>query len=153
MWRISLTVIVLLWAMPAKAQCVGGLCRINPLKAPVADKARAVVKTLPKPIWTITRPGWKAVVHTAKATVKRTVLSHNYRTTAHERRCAMCLGQHLRNFHGKSYGELDEIGYKNWVRYHEGLHDSGVYEGSVGCVGGACSVGKRGNRILRRFGR
>ena len=144
MWRILLTLTIALWAATVAAQ-------FNPLRAPVADKAKAVVRAMPKPIWTITRPGWKAVVHTAKATVRPIVLTHNYRTTAHEQWCMMCLGQHLRNFHGKTYDQLDAIGYKNWVRYHEGLHDSGVFKRPVGCEGGACSVG--GGRVLRRLWR
>ena len=38
-------------------------------RAPIADKARAVVKALPRPIWTITRPGFVPVAKVARAAV------------------------------------------------------------------------------------
>jgi len=157
--KTALLAVVILFGLAtvAEAQCVGRVCPFNPLRAPIADKARVAIKALPRPIWTITRPGFvlaakvaKAAVHVAKATIRPVVLSHNWRTTAHERRCAMCLGQHLRNYHGKTYDALDAVGYANWVRHHEGLHDGGVYQGAT-CTGPDCSGGRTG--ILRRFRR
>ena len=66
--------------------------------------------------------------HSGGPTVAPAVLNHGYRTTQHERWCMMCLGQHLRNFHGQDYRALGELGYQNWVKYHETLHDEGVFK-------------------------
>ena len=64
-------------------------------------------------------------VHTAKPTVKPVVLNHTW--NQHGCLCAeMCVGQHLRNAHGKTYDGLDDIGYRNWSRYHRGLHNRGT---------------------------
>lgn len=98
-------------------------------------------RSMPRPVWTsdtVTELRLAAPIqvvepefeHTAKPTVKPVVLNHNYRTTSHQRWCMMCLGQHLRNMHGEKYNNLDKVGYRNWVKYHEQLHDRGTVTAS-----------------------
>lgn len=60
-------------------------------------------------------------IHTGEPTVKPVVLSHSY-TSWGPCGCTMCLGQHLRNMHGKTAAELDRIGYQNWRSYHAAEH-------------------------------
>ncbi len=160
MLRTICMLFVIAWSLSiAKAQD-------NPLRALVADRVAPTTPVrapppnfqaihAPLPRFLVSRaPPPIVIEHKVKPTVKPTILSHNYRTTTHEEWCAMCLGQHLRNFHGNTYDELDKVGYKKWVVYHEGLHDKGVYKAPKDCADGSCSTSTvRGSRILRRFRR
>lgn len=89
--------------------------------------------------------------HLTKPTVEPTVLNHPrgwmrcWCSTVLPSGEPMCLGQHLRNYHGQPNDRLDAIGYRNWIAYHKKLHATGVYKAPKrsGCPGGICPAPRR----------
>lgn len=103
-----------------------------------------------------TKPSLQGDSHPAKPTISPTVLNHKHLSWG-SCRCLMCLGQHLRNYHGEPNDRLDAVGYRNWIRYHKKLHATGVYKAPKprpGCAGGVCPAPRpRFYRLFRRWRR
>jgi hypothetical protein len=101
----------------------------------------AVRKPLPPPAFQV-RIVEPERVHSAKPTVRPMRIAHTYRGTGCRVSCMMCLGQHLRNYHGSTSVQLNGMGYARWIKYHGSLHDTQPQpKRKPGCEDGNCGGG------------